>query len=72
MLVMTKNKLKFDRLSCLSKCWTNNEFSVYFHARSWTMFCDVRVCYRLMVVAVKAIYTASMYNILLESLFSDV
>ena len=33
------------------------------------MFCDVRVCYRLMVEVVKAMHTA---NILLESLLSDV
>ena len=36
------------------------------------MFCDVRVCYRLMVVAVNAMHTANMRNILLESLLSDV
>ena len=35
-------------------------------------FCDVRVCYRLMVVVVKAMHTANMHNILLESLLSDV
>ena len=36
------------------------------------MFCDVRVCYRLMVGVVKAMHTANMRNILLESLLSDV
>ena len=36
------------------------------------MFCDVRVCYRLMVEVVKAMHTANMNNILLESLLSDV
>ena len=36
------------------------------------MLCDVRVCYRLMVVVVKAMHTANMHNILLESLLSDV
>ena len=34
--------------------------------------CDVRVCYRLMVVVVKAMHRANMHNILLESLLSDV
>ena len=36
------------------------------------MFCDVRVCYRLVVEVVKAMHTAYMLNILLESLLSDV
>ena len=36
------------------------------------MFCDVRVCYRLVVEVVKAMHTADMLNILLESLLSDV
>ena len=72
MLVMAKKKVKFDRICCLSKCWTNNEFHECLHARSWSMFCDVRVCYRLMVVAVKAMHTANMHNILLESLLGDV
>ena len=36
------------------------------------MFCDDRVCYRLMVVVVKAMHTANMHSILLESLLSDV
>ena len=36
------------------------------------MFCDVRVCYRLMVEVVKVMHTANMHNILLESLLSDV
>ena len=36
------------------------------------MFCDVRVCYRLMVEVVKAMHTTNMLNILLESLLSDV
>ena len=35
------------------------------------MFCDVGVCYRLMVVAVKAMQTANMHNTLLESLIID-
>ena len=35
-------------------------------------FVTSRVCYRLMVVAVKAMNTANMHNILLESLLSDV
>ena len=72
MLVMTKKKFKFDRLGWLSKCWTKNEISECLHPRSWLMFCDVRVCYRLMVVVVKAMHTANMHNILLESLLSDV
>ena len=33
---------------------------------------DVRVCYRLMVVAVNAMHTANFNNTLLESLLSDV
>ena len=36
------------------------------------MFCDVRVCYRLMVVVLKAGHTSNEHNILLESLLSDV
>ena len=36
------------------------------------MFCDVRVCYRLLAEVVKAMYTANMHSILLESLISDV
>ena len=36
------------------------------------MFCEVRVCYRLMVEVVKAMHTANKHNILLESLLSDV
>ena len=36
------------------------------------MFCDIRVCYRLVVVVVKAMHTANMHSILLESLLSDV
>ena len=36
------------------------------------MFCDARVCYRLMVVVLKAMHTANMHNILLESLLRDV
>ena len=34
--------------------------------------CDVRVCYRLMAVVVKAMHKTSTHNILLESLLSDV
>ena len=36
-----------------------------------SMFCDVRVCCRLMDVVIKAMHTTSQL-ILLESLFSDV
>ena len=36
------------------------------------MFCDVRVYHRLMDVAVNAMHTADMHNILLERLLSDV
>ena len=35
------------------------------------MFCDVKVCHRLMAVVVKAMHTTSQ-QILLESLLSDV
>ena len=72
MLVMTKKKFKFERLCWISKCWTKNEFSECRYQRSWLMFCDVRVCYRLMVVVVKAMHTANMHSILLQSLLSDV
>ena len=34
--------------------------------------CDVRVCYRLIAVVVKAMHTTSTHNILLESLLIDV
>ena len=34
--------------------------------------CDVKVCYRLLDVVVKAMLTTSTHNILLESLLSDV
>ena len=46
--------------------------SVATHARDRSMFCDVRVSYRLMAVDVKAMHTASTHNILLERLPSDV
>ena len=39
---------------------------------NFLMFCDVRVCYRLMAVVVKAMHTTNTHNILLESLLSDV
>ena len=48
-----------------------NFLSVLTHALE-RCFCDVRVCYRLMVVVVKAMHTANMHNVLLESLRSDV
>ena len=35
------------------------------------MFCDVRVCNKLMAVVIKAMHTTSTHNILLESLLSD-
>ena len=66
MLVITKIN-KFVPICWLSKCWTDNEFSECFHARSRSMFCDVRVCYRLMDVTVKAMHTTSQH-ILLKSL----
>ena len=44
-----------------------NFLSVFMHALN-RCFCDVRLCYRLMVVAVKVMHTAYMHNILLESL----
>ena len=73
MLVLTKkNETNFVRFCWLSKCRTKNEFSECFHAHSWTMFCDVWVCYRLIAVVVKAMPTTSTHNILLESLLSDV
>ena len=61
----------FVRFCWLSKCWTNNELSECFHARSWSMFRDVRVCYKQMTVAEKAMHTPSQL-ILQESLFSYV
>ena len=36
------------------------------------MFCDVRICYRSMIVAVKDLHTSCTQNILPESLLSDV
>ena len=72
MLVVTRKKRKFVHQIWLSKCWTKNEFSECFHARSLSMFCDVRVCYRWMAVVVKAMHTTSTHSILLESLLSDV
>ena len=68
MLVMTKKR----SILLIIKMIDQHEFSECFHARSWSMFCDVRVCYRLMAVVVKAMHTASTHNILLESLLSDV
>ena len=67
-----EKKIKFVRFCWLSKCWTKTELSECFHARSWLMFCDVRVCYRLMAVVIKPMHTTSRHNILLESLLSDV
>ena len=72
MLVMAKKKFKFVRLCWLSKWWTNSEFSKCLHARSWSMFFDVRVCYRLLMVVAKAMHASITHNILLESLLSDV
>ena len=37
----------------------NPKLSECFHARSRLMFCDVRVCYRIMAVVVKAMHTTS-------------
>ena len=54
------------------KVLDQNEFSECYLARSWSMFCDVRVYYRLMAVVVKAKQTASKHNILQKSLLSDV
>ena len=48
-----------------------NFLSVFTHARDRCFFFDVRVCYRLMAVAVKAMHTTSQL-ILLQSVFSDV
>ena len=64
MLVMTK-KIQICLILWIIKMLDQNEFSECFHARSWSMFCDVRVCYRLMDVVVKAMHTASKHNILL-------
>ena len=61
-----------DYLLCVKKSTTNNDFCECLHALSLSMFCDVRVYYRLLDVPVKAMYTASTHNILLESLLSDV
>ena len=54
------------------KMLDKNDFSECLYPRSSPMFCDVRVCYRLMVVVVKAMHKANMHNILRESLLSDV
>ena len=73
MLVMTKKTttIFFDSVDYQNAGLKMN-FSECFHARSLSMFCDVRVCYRLMAVVVKAMHTTSTHNILLKSLFSDV
>ena len=73
MLVMRKNRNKFlfDSVDYQNAGPKMNFLSVFTHTRDrW--FCDVRVCYRLMAVVVKAMPTTSTHNILLENLLSDV
>ena len=48
------------------KMMDHNEFPKCPHARLLSMFCDVRVCYRLMTVAIKEIQTASTHKIYLR------
>ena len=70
MPVMTK-KHQICSILLIIKMLDHNAFSECFHARSWSMFYDVRVCYRLMTVVAKAMHTTSQL-ILLESLLSGV
>ena len=71
MLVMTKKTLNlFDFVDYQNVRPIMNFLSVFMHALDRCFF-DVRVCYSLMAVAVKAAFTASQ-QILLESLFSEV
>ena len=47
--------------------------SVFTHARDPdVLVCDVRLCYRLMPVVMKATYTASTHYILPDKLLNDV
>ena len=62
MLVMTK-KTTNSSDSIDYQILDQNEFSECFHAHSSSIFCHVRVCYRLMTVVVKAIHTASKHNL---------
>ena len=71
MLVMTKKKLKLNDSVDYQNAGPPMNFLCVF-TRSLDQFCDVRVCYRLMDMAVEAMHTADMHNILLESLLSDV
>ena len=71
MLVMMKKTSNFfDFVDYQNVGSIMNFLSVFTHARDRCFF-DVRVCFRLMVVSVKAMHTASQL-ILLDSLFSDV
>ena len=68
MLVMTKIiSILSDSVDYQKAGPTINFLSVFTHT-----LCDVRVCYRLMAVDVKAMHTTSTHNILQGSFFSDV
>ena len=72
MLVITKKNKQICSIILIIKMLDPKWIFWVFHARSWSMFCDVRVCYRFMTVVVKAMHTTSTHNILLENLLSDV
>ena len=71
MLVTTKKHQICSVVLIIKMLNQNNEFSECFHARSWSMFYDVRVCYKQITVAEKAMFLTSQL-ILQESLFSDI
>ena len=70
--LLRKNKKQICSIILIIKMLDQKWIFWVLHARSWSMFCDVRVCYRFMTVVVKAMHTTSMHNILLENLLSDV
>ena len=59
MLTMTKIKANlFDSID-YQNAGPKKGFSNCFHSCSWSMFCDVQVCYRLKAVVVKAMHTTT-------------
>ena len=65
MLVMTKKKSSLSDSVDYQNAVPKMKLLSVLHACSGSMFYDVRVCYRLMAVVVKAMQTASRHNILL-------
>ena len=72
MLVIMKKTKQICSIMMIIKMLDQNEFSECFARLRVIGVCDVRVCYRLMAVVVKAMHTTSTHNILLESLLIDV